>query len=303
MEAVWLYGLHCSCPASGLECHTVQDLHWRKVAETLLKRVLDLESSSAQMKSVRMLSHQYVIQDQCLQMPGSALVMQTLLEQMQDVQGLRDEDFVRVWFEQAEELTKVLRHCLSSLPSLWQSLEAVGHRTATGTAGLGLFGEDVITEIATRACVSASMQEWPGKPVFELVRGHLQMLVSSLVLHAFRKLGTDDEVDVCLRALFPAVAAVLLLPMSQSVASLQVKFSKLGTWSFDSSMLQWFEECGFVTWQMIQEYGVKAVLKRHAASLTESLEKSLCSAQNAEDLWLAASYFRSQYFWTYCDRL
>eukprot|EP00435_Cladocopium_sp_Y103_P061163 s32_g22.t2 len=281
MKALWLYGLHSSCP---FETHggrnDLQDVYWRPVAESLLKRALG--SASGQLQCDLMWSPKYASGVQSLQMPGSAVLMQIMF-QMQHVPdrvsaGLQDRDFAKVLLEQVAGLAELLHGCVPS--SLWQCLLAASDALCGGETGLGLLGEDVITEIAARAC--ASMQSWPDRAVFHSVRSHLHTLVSILMRHVF---GNHGEVDAYPKALFPAVAAALLLQMSQSVVSLQVKFSPQGLsdWDFtkikrklESAQL----ESAPVTWRTIGECGVKVVLEMRATEL----EESLCAGENTQDL-------------------
>ena len=279
MKALWLYGLHHSCPVEKGGRNDLQDVYWRPVAESLLKNALG--SPSGRLQCDFMWSQKYASEVQSLQMPGSALVMQIMF-QMQHLRDrasarLQDQGFVQVLLEQVGGLAELLHSCLPT--SLWRCLLAASDAMCGGDTGLGLLGEDVIIEIAARAC--SSMQSWPGRAVFHSVRSHLHTLVSILMCYVF---GNNGEVDAYPRALFPAVAAALLLQMSQSVVSLQVKFSPQGLSDWDFSKIQCKLESAPVspvTWRTIQECGLKVVLEMRATQL----EQSLCSGENPQDLW------------------
>ena len=259
MKAVWLHTLHSSCPGDVEFCgYEVQKTHWRPVAESLLKDVL----GTNQLPSEFMFSQHFPSEVQSFQMPGSAAVMQIMLPQVQHISGVSHGDFLEALLERAGWLAEVLQRCLPA--SLCLCLEAVGLAAESGA--LGLFGEDVITEIATRAC--ASMLEWPGKTVFHSVRSHLQTLVLTVISHLLR--GSRD-VHPCARALLPAVAGVLLLPMSQSMVGLEVKFSRGHALYWDFAQLESALQSGPMTMQKVQECGIKVVLQIHAAELEGSL--------------------------------
>ena len=256
MKAVWLHSLHTSCPSEIGFWNEICKIHWRPVAESLLGSYDQWQTG----QSGTMLSPLYAFDVHSLEMPGSTLVMQVMLP-MQNLQGLRDKDFLQLWLDQTTLLAEVLQRCLPA--SLWEVVQAVGEEM--GEADLGLLAEDVITEIAARAC--AALQEWPGKTVFQSVRSHLHSVVSVLMHHVLHEGEQRDYPG----ALLPAVAAMLLLPMSQSVVALQVKLSSLrsashGDFSKFRSVLM-----GHLTWQTIRDYGLKVVLQLHAADLEESL--------------------------------
>lgn len=260
MKAVWLHSLHTSCPSEIGFWNEICKIHWRPVAESLLKDVLGSYDQWQTGQSGTMLSPLYAFDVHSLEMPGSSLVMQVMLP-MQNLQGLRDKHFFQLWLDQTTLLAEVLQRCLPV--SLWEVVQAVGEDMRG--ENLGLLAEDVITEIAARAC--AALQDWPGKTVFQSVRSHLHSVVSVLMHHVLHE-GEERDYP---GALLPAVAAMLLLPMSQSVVALQVKLSSLRTASHgDFSKLR-SVLMGHATWQTIRDYGLKVVLQLHAADLEESL--------------------------------
>lgn len=287
MKAVWLHSLHSSCPSETDFGNEICNIHWRPVAEALLKDFLgsfdqwQSGHSGQGGQSGTMLSPLYAVDVHSLKMPGSTLVMQILLP-MQNLQGLREKDFLQLWLDQTTVLAEVLQRCLPA--SLSDVVQAVGEEM--GEADLGLLAEDVITEIAVRAC--AALQEWPGKAVFQSVRSHLQAVASVLMHHVLNE-GAEQGYQGYPRALLPAVAGMLLLPMSQSVVALQVKLSSSRSASdgWDFSTLQSALIAGHVSWQNIRDYGLKAALQLHAADLEESL-KAPSVGGNLQDFCMIA---------------
>ncbi|CAK9037285.1 OVARIAN TUMOR DOMAIN-containing deubiquitinating enzyme 10 (OTU domain-containing protein 10) (Deubiquitinating enzyme OTU10) [Durusdinium trenchii] len=289
IKAVWQHSLHTSCPNKiAPEEDAIQSVHWRPVAESLLHHVLSSAIHQAEWEP--MLSQRHPGEMRTLLMPGSAAAMQILLPQLQSKEGLRDRNFIEVLMDQAVQLAAVLPRCLPA--TLCNALNAVGQSLSSGKAGdvIGLFGDDVITEMTARAC--ASVQEWPGSATFESVRLHLHVIVRALMRNMARQQADDagnpidqqeskrDEYPHMLKALLPAVAAVLLLPLSQQVAALQTQFPTLHTWADClEALLNPFPLAG--TWRTFFERGMQAAFQLHGLDL----EDSLCSSADAgEDL-------------------
>ena len=164
-KAVWNQSLHSSCPFFA-DATDLQKAHWRPVAESLLGSRLDQMAMLCQLHDVPALT-----------MPGSPAVMQIIFPQLQGFQGFQqsDHDFSQVLLNHSTQLAAVLRRCLPD--ALWQVLKAAGEAMSHGE--VGSFGEDVITEVATRAC--RIVQEWPGSAIFTSVRSHLQSLIGALL--------------------------------------------------------------------------------------------------------------------------
>ena len=281
MKAVWQHCLHSSCPHGTKREETeVQHVHWRPVAESLLSEVL---ASNQQSHWEPMLSQLHANEMRILSMPGSAAVMQIILPQLQDSQGLNDQDVIQGLQEQTARLAAVARRCMSE--PLWEALKAVGR--SMGQAEIGLLGHDVITEIAARACANVRL----GNEAFESVRSHLEALILCL-MHATSQGPDDDGVQMydlpkpeaedshAVTALLPAVAAALLLPVSQQVASLHTHFSAplFGVWvEYLEPLLDPFPVAA--TWKLVRERGLQAALQLHASDL----ERSLCSSGKSDE--------------------
>ena len=310
MKAVWHHSLHSSCPdqtevtegqgslvgsvlwplwravADSSQSNKGKVLWplWREVADSLLSNVLG-SASSGQRQPVLLLSLRYATEVPSMMMPGSAALMQIIFPQLQHIQELpHDLDFLQVLRGQLVRLTALLQRCLPT--SLYKTLEVDGKHMMDSRLWIGTLGEDVLTEISVQACASA--QDWPGILVFESVRSHLWVLVSTVMSHIAETDRAHPHADPILSgaceaftALAPAVLAVLLRPISQAVASLQVKFAKEGTcfeWSsFLPPLLSPFPQVGI--WQFLRERSIQAVLQLHAAEF----EAGLCTGSDAQE--------------------
>ena len=287
MKAVWHHNLHSSCPdgRERADMH-VRHVHWRPVAESLLTEVLG--SVNQQSHWEPMLSQLHTNEMRKLSMPGSAAVMQILMPQLQDI-SLKDQDCLQGLQEQTARLAAVAQRCMPA--ALWETLKAVGRSVAEG--GIGLLGHDVITEIAARAC--ANVQEWPGNEAFESVRSHLERLILCLMRNISPEptddaesqmydspKGQETEDSHAVRALIPAVAAVLLLPISQQVASLQMQFpTPTSSWAeYLDPLLDPFPAG---TWKMVRDRGIQAALELHASDLEKSLLSTGQARENMQD--------------------
>ena len=211
-------------------------------------------------------------------MPGSTAVMQILLPQLDVMRVGLDEtvDFTHILMGQLTRLSEVVRRCLPG--ALWHALKEAGKSTEANKE-VCLLGEDVITEIAARAC--ASTQDGPVRAIFEPVRAHLQILTKVLTCRVALPQSDDDtngaeavqheqlvaDPDVS-RALLPAIASVLLLPIAQQVAALQMQFPTGRPWTADQ--LEPFLD-GARTWKEIKERSIQAALELHASDLEDSL--------------------------------
>lgn len=285
MKAVWQHCLHSSCPHGMEKKKDITHVHWRPVAESLLSEALE---STQQVHWEPMLSQLRANELRTLSMPGSAAVMQIILPQLQNKDVLRDQAFIQGLKEQASRLAAVAQRCMPK--ELWEALKAVGKSMGSENR-IGLFGNDVITEIAARAC--ANGQEWPGNEVFEAVRCHLEILILLLMRQVSQRPALDGvenqmydlpsvqetEESLAVTALLPAVAAVLFLPISQQVASLQTQFPAPASSWFDylAPLLEPFPVAG--TWKTVRDGGVQAALRLHASDL----DKRFCSGVNSDD--------------------
>ena len=214
-----------------------------------------------------------------LRMPGSARLMQMLFAQRKQVH--QQEDFLLAVLDRADRLAQLMERCLPE--PLWRALQESGR--SVDSSFMGLLGEDVVAEVASRAC--ASLAEWPGHSVFEPVRVHLHVWVCAVTAHllAFRP-GAEQEDSCALVALWPAVAASLLLPISEQVASLQVRFpSERG--SQEQWQDVWMSLClplpSSITWAKLQLRGVGGALQHHAAVLQACIDDSLRAAEDVSE--------------------
>lgn len=274
----------------------VRHVHWRPVAESLLTEVLG--SAKEQSHWEPMLSQLHANEMTNLSMPGSAAMMQILMPQLQDM-SLKDQDCLQGLQEQTARLAAVAQHCMP--PALWEALKAVGK--SVGEAEIGLLGHDVITEIAARAC--ANVQERPGNEAFESVRSHLESLILCLMRNISLEPTDDAESQMydapkrqetedshAVRALIPAVAAVLLLPISQQVAALQMQFqTPTSSWAEYLEPLLGLFRAG--TWKMVRDRGIQAALELHASHLENSLLSSGQARENMQDNAVQKSEFVS----------
>ena len=264
LKAVWHQALHSSCPSLEKEEAEVRKAHWRPVAESLLKE------SKLHAEGEALRSQHHSCELPALLMPGSAAVMQVFFPQLEG-RGIREEDFLTVVLDQSVRVTAVLHRCLPE--ALWEALTAVG-KAALADGEVGLLGEDVIIEIATRAC--SIVHEWPGRVVFQSVQLHLRTLIEALLASLPRAVpfdvpakqphGGEDEVR---RAVAPAVAAFLLQPIVEQVAALQLQFPSTRGWqSFLGPLVSPFPAA---TWQTIREISIGAAFQLHVADLEQSI--------------------------------
>ncbi|CAK9037327.1 E3 ubiquitin-protein ligase rnf213-beta (Mysterin-B) (Mysterin-beta) (RING finger protein 213-B) (RING finger protein 213-beta) (RING-type E3 ubiquitin transferase rnf213-beta) [Durusdinium trenchii] len=307
MKALWLHSLHNSCPsivqsepllltrrsswltpADSREHEFVRSDHWRPVAQSLLN------APSQPICREPMLSQLHSSNRRAFLMPGSVAVMQIILPQLQTKNLLPEQDFTEVLLRETIRLSAVVRHCLPV--AVWEALKAVGEQVTLdeATDGIGLLGNDVIIEMAARAC--ASVQDWldAGQASFESVRSHLDQLVLALV----RNVASQQEsyVHTCgegqksvlvedphvLRALLPAVAAAMLRPISQQVAALQKQFPTTRSWTeYLEPLLDPFPVAG--TWNTFLKRGVRAAFELHAADLEELLCLSAAAGDDVQD--------------------
>ena len=280
LKAVWNHSLHSSCP--GENADDLQKVHWRPVAESLLLEV----TRSDRMVNVAVLSRLHDVP--ALMMPGSPVVMQILFPQLQGEKNTQGHEFRDVLLTHATRLAAVIRRCLPA--AIWEALQAVGQAMSFGEAGL--LGRDVITEVATRAC---SMAEWPGGTVFGIVRAHLQSLVDAMLQDIPRDIAKDGREDLqpdsVARALLPAVAAILLLPVSEHVARLQVQFPTR-EWPRDVPL----HTSG--TWQTIQQSAIQSAFLFHATELEDAVcsphfedRQSFFLSETGVDFWVSRRFY------------
>ena len=272
MEAVWHHSLHTSCPDQ--DAHDVQKTWWHQVAESLLNEALRAEGGSLTESNLAVQQHSELW---TLRMPGSPCLMHMLFQQILGVgnQANQQEDFLLIVRDRADKLAQLMEHCLPE--PLWRALQEAGNCMHSG--GVGLLGEDVIAEVASRACESLS--EWPGYSVFKSVHVHLHILVSELTARLLASMPGEEPSDDshALVALWPAVAASLLLPISQQVASLQVRCPSERDQHWQDV---WIPLClplpSSITWESIRLSGIGAALQLHASVLEVSIDDSLNAA-------------------------
>lgn len=290
MKAVWLHSLSSSCPTEESVEHDLQRVHWRPVAESLLNQVLSCGTQHQDCEP--MTSQLHACDRRSLLMPGSVAVMQIMLPQLQRKDRLPEKDFTEVLLDETIRLSAVLRRCLPG--ALWQALKAAGNPEAFGAANdvISLLGHDVIIEMTSRACASLHEGEGLGQATFESVRGHLEVLIQALICNLAAQatdVGDSDEQESpsgedphVLRALLPAVAAVLLLPVSQQVAALEKQFPTARSWvEYLEPLLHPFPVDR--TWNTFFEHGIRAALHLHASDLEESLCLSAALGDDVQD--------------------
>ena len=210
---------------------------------------------------------------------------------------LRHEDFLQTVLERADKMAQLLKRCLHQ--PLWAALQEVG-TSMLSQRGIGLLGEDVVAEVASRAC--ASLAEWPGQWVFELAQSHLHVFVSAVTecLIASALAMEDDGVrssgldSGALVALWPAVAAALLLPISEKVASLEVRFPTERQHDQPWQAV-WMPLClplpSPLTMERLRLSGVRATLLRHMLFLQQSMDVALTNQESLEERLQVLAHF------------
>ena len=279
MKAVWQHSLHSCCPDPAER--SVLAAHWRPVAESLLLQVVNSVPHEAHWEP--MLSQLQLAETPSLLMPGSVAVMQILLPQLQGRDLLHNEDFGEVAFYEATQIAAVVQRCIPR--ALCEALQADGLAMEASDTTIGLLAHDVMTEMTARACSTA--QEWLGSGASESVFLHLHVFVSgwmrraALQEHSESSISTHRETEDrhALRAILPAVAAVLLLPVSQQVASFQPQFP-LGSWK---QAIEPLLEPLPHTWKEVRECGVRAAHQLQASQLEESFCLSAESGADGQD--------------------
>ena len=278
VEAVWYYSLHASCPDK--DADDIQKTWWQPVAESLLNQSLRADGGSLAENTLTVQQHAELW---TLRMPGSPCLMQMLFAQRKQVH--QQEDFLLAVFDRAHRLAQLMERFLPE--PLWSALqEAV---SSVDASHIGLLGEDVVAEVTARAC--GNLAEWPGHNVFESVHAHLHVLVSELTARMLTLMPGIGSRAVM--SLWPAVAASLLLPVSEQVASLHVRFPSESWWQDQQRQDVWTPLClplpPSITWESLRLGGVGAALQLHASVLQTSIDGSLGAAEDlSEGLQLLA---------------